>query len=59
MNFERGRKLIMTFAHQAPLDQYNGSGVFSSSKNKQTMMDIGRPTTLSMLKTGLSIRHEG
>ena len=53
----RGRKLIVTFAHQAPLDQYNGSGV--SSKNKKTMMDIGRPTTLSMLKTGLSTRHEG
>jgi len=55
----RGRKLIVTFAHQAPLDQYNGSGVFSSSKNRKTMMDTGRPTTLSMLKTGFTSRHEG
>ena len=55
----RGRKLTVTFAHQAPLDQYNGSGGFSSSKNRKTMMDTGRPTTLSMLKTGLTSRHEG
>ncbi|KAF8958416.1 hypothetical protein BDZ97DRAFT_1842014 [Flammula alnicola] len=55
----RGRKLIVTFAHQAPLDQYGGVGIPSSLKSRKTMMDTGRPTTLSMLKTGMSNRHEG
>jgi hypothetical protein len=54
----RGRKLVVTFAHQAPLDQY-GNGVMSGSKHKKSMMETGRPTTLSMLKTGLATRHEG
>ncbi|KDR70273.1 hypothetical protein GALMADRAFT_76553 [Galerina marginata CBS 339.88] len=54
----RGRKLVVTFAHQAPLDQYGGVGS-SSLKNRKTVMDTGRPTTLSMLKTGMSNRNEG
>ncbi|EDQ99801.1 uncharacterized protein LACBIDRAFT_315152 [Laccaria bicolor S238N-H82] len=54
----RGRKLVVTFAHQAPLDQY-GNGVASGSKHKKSMMETGRPTTLSMLKTGPATRHEG
>ena len=55
----RGRKLVVTFAHQAPLDQYGGAGVSASLKGRKSMMETGRPTTLSMLKTGLSTRHEG
>ncbi|KAF8154688.1 hypothetical protein B0H34DRAFT_630164, partial [Crassisporium funariophilum] len=54
----RGRTLVVTFAHQAPLDQYGGSGM-SSSKTRKTLMETGRPTTLSMLKTGPTRRHEG
>ncbi|PPQ67689.1 hypothetical protein CVT26_007416 [Gymnopilus dilepis] len=55
----RGRKLVVTFAHQAPLDQYGGVGIPSSLKNRKTMMDTGRPTALSMIKTGLGNRTEG
>jgi len=54
----RGRKLVVTFAHQAPLDQYGGAGT-ASLKNRKSMMETGRPTTLSMLKTGSGGRHEG
>ncbi|KAH9475949.1 putative RNA-binding protein 18 [Psilocybe cubensis] len=58
----RGRKLVVTFAHQAPLDQYgSGSGIAlpSSLKNRKTMNDAGRPTALSLMKTGMSHRGEG
>jgi len=55
----RGRKLTVTFAHQAPLDQYSGVGASASLKGRKTLMETGRPTTLSMLKTGLRNRHEG
>ncbi|KIM43619.1 hypothetical protein M413DRAFT_9613 [Hebeloma cylindrosporum] len=55
----RGRKLVVTFAHQAPLDQHGGVGASASLKGRKSMMETGRPTTLSMLKTGLSSRHEG
>ncbi|KAF9042923.1 hypothetical protein BJ165DRAFT_1405337 [Panaeolus papilionaceus] len=51
----RGRKLVVTFAHQAPLDQYTAPATFRSRK---TVMETGRPTTLSMIKTGLATRHE-
>ncbi|PPQ99970.1 hypothetical protein CVT24_009549 [Panaeolus cyanescens] len=51
----RGRKLVVTFAHQAPLDQYTAPATFRSRKQ---MMETGRPTTLSMIKTGLATRHE-
>jgi len=59
----RGRKLVVTFAHQAPLDQY-GNGLAtpygaSGTKYRKTMMETGRPTTLSMLKTGFGGRHDG
>lgn len=52
----RGRKLVVTFAHQAPIDQA-GSGTSIGIKRKG-MMETGRPTTLSMLKTGLSGKHD-
>jgi len=52
----RGRKLIVTFAHQAPIDQV-GSGSLGGAKRKG-MMDVGRPTALSMLKTGLGGRND-
>ncbi|KAF8191356.1 hypothetical protein BJ912DRAFT_877976 [Pholiota molesta] len=55
----RGRTLVVTFAHQAPLDQYGGAGTPASLRGRKTMMDVGRPTTLSMLKTGMRGRHEG
>ncbi|KAF9470895.1 RNA-binding domain-containing protein [Pholiota conissans] len=57
----RGRNLVVTFAHQAPLDQYSGGTGASvgAYRTRKTMMDIGRPTTLSMIKTGMSGRHEG
>ncbi|KAF7760224.1 hypothetical protein Agabi119p4_10900 [Agaricus bisporus var. burnettii] len=51
----RGRKLVVTYAHHAPLDYASGSG----GKNRRTMMDIGRPTTLSLLKSGSSSRPAG
>ncbi|KAF8874742.1 hypothetical protein BD779DRAFT_1450765, partial [Infundibulicybe gibba] len=56
----RGRKLVVTFAHQAPLDQGGASayGVMGGTKRKG-MMETGRPTTLSMLKTGMAGRHNG
>ncbi|KAH9832015.1 RNA-binding domain-containing protein [Rhodofomes roseus] len=42
----RGRKLVITHAHQAPLDQ----GGHSGARPRRTMNDAGKPTTLSMLK---------
>ncbi|KAG7444853.1 RNA-binding domain-containing protein [Guyanagaster necrorhizus] len=41
----RGRSLVVTYAHQAPLDQAGGLGV-----KRKSMMESGRPTTLSMIK---------
>ena len=55
----RGHKLVITFAHQAPLDQHGGAQVSSSLKGRKSMVEKGRPITLSMLKTGLSSCHEG
>lgn len=52
----RGRKLVVTFAHQAPIDQVGNTSVGLKRKG---MMETGRPTTLSMLKTGLGGRHDG
>ncbi|KAG2004637.1 polyadenylate-binding protein [Coprinopsis cinerea AmutBmut pab1-1] len=56
----RGRKLVVTFAHQAPLESYpGGSGGGISSKFRRPVMETGRPTTLSIIKTGLGGgRHE-
>ncbi|KAG1823011.1 hypothetical protein EV424DRAFT_1321617, partial [Suillus variegatus] len=47
----RGRKLSVTFAHQAPLEQRNGS--------RQVARRIdARPTFLSMIKSGIHTRSE-
>lgn len=43
----RGRKTVVTYAHHAPLDSTSG-------KSRRAMMEIGRPTTLSLLKSGPS-----
>ncbi|RDB26809.1 putative RNA-binding protein 18 [Hypsizygus marmoreus] len=51
----RGRKLVVTFAHQAPIELM-GSG---QTVKRKSMMEVGRPTTLSMLKTGMGARHDG
>lgn len=52
----RGRKLVVTFAHQAPIDQVGGST--SIGIKRKGMMETGRPTTLSMLKTGLGGKYD-
>ncbi|KAJ7319101.1 hypothetical protein DFH08DRAFT_891539 [Mycena albidolilacea] len=52
----RGRKLVVTFAQQAPVDPGAGS---MGSRNRKVMTDSGRPTTLSMIKSGLGNRNEG
>ncbi|KAG5652316.1 hypothetical protein H0H81_005428 [Sphagnurus paluster] len=53
----RGRKLVVTFAHQAPVDA--GGAAFGAKR--KTMMETGRPTTLSLLKSGATGggRHDG
>ncbi|KAF9447613.1 RNA-binding domain-containing protein, partial [Macrolepiota fuliginosa MF-IS2] len=42
----RGRKIIVTYAHHALMDS-GGTG----GKGRRAMMEIGRPTTLSLLKS--------
>ncbi|KAK0204507.1 hypothetical protein DFS33DRAFT_1273609 [Desarmillaria ectypa] len=44
----RGRTLVVTYAHQAPLDQAGGSS--GLGVKRKSMMESGRPTTLSMIK---------
>ncbi|KAG6862226.1 hypothetical protein C0995_002157 [Termitomyces sp. Mi166 len=51
----RGRKLVVTFAHQAP-PEYGGS---TYGPKRRSMMEVGRPTTLSLLKTGAGNRNDG
>ncbi|KAJ8454645.1 hypothetical protein ONZ51_g12911 [Trametes cubensis] len=45
----RGRKLVVTYAHQAPLDESGAHGL--GSKNRRPVSDVGKPTTLSLLKS--------
>jgi len=45
----RGRKIVVTFAQQAPLD--NTSSSMAGGKARKVMSEAGRPTTLSLLKT--------
>lgn len=48
----RGRKLVVTNAHQAPLDQdLSGS---TGLRYRKTVTEAGRPTTLSMIKSGVN-----
>ncbi|KAJ7202811.1 RNA-binding domain-containing protein [Mycena pura] len=51
----RDRKLVVTFAQQAPIDP----GLGPSSLKRRVMTESGRPTTLSMIKSGMGNRHEG
>jgi len=46
----RGRKIVVTYAQQAPLDNAHGS--VTGGKVRKAMNEAGRPTTLSLLKTG-------
>ncbi|KAJ7185547.1 hypothetical protein C8R46DRAFT_1158289 [Mycena filopes] len=52
----RGRRLVVTFAQQAPIDP--GGGLVTS-KHRKVMAESGRPTTLSMIKSGMGNRNEG
>ncbi|KAJ3929786.1 MAG: hypothetical protein NXY57DRAFT_1015265 [Lentinula lateritia] len=49
----RGRKLAVTYANQAPSDADGGV-----SRQRKTMMETGRPTTLSMLKSNTGGKHK-
>jgi len=53
----RGRKLVVTFAQQAPSDQIGS--LSSGSKPRRGMMDTSKPTTLSLLKTGMGTKQAG
>ncbi|KAF7344581.1 Single-stranded nucleic acid binding protein [Mycena sanguinolenta] len=45
----RGRKLVVTFAQQAPLDPGGGSAYGANgSRNRKVMTESGRPTTLNI-----------
>lgn len=50
----RGRKLVVTFAHQAPLEQHGGIRQAVRARRIDA-----RPTTLSMMKSGIHTRPEG
>jgi hypothetical protein len=50
----RGRKLVVTFAHQAPPEE--PGGIRQAGKGKRI---DARPTTLSMMKSGIRTRPEG
>ncbi|KXN88683.1 putative RNA-binding protein 18 [Leucoagaricus sp. SymC.cos] len=51
----RGRKIVVTYAHHVPPDSVGGSG----GKSRRVMMEISRPTTLSLLKSGSTSRPLG
>ncbi|KAJ7269966.1 hypothetical protein C8J57DRAFT_1324156 [Mycena rebaudengoi] len=53
----RGRKLVVTFAQQAPFDPGAPSS-YAGSKQRKIMAESGRPTTLSMLKS-VGHRNDG
>ncbi|KAJ3770101.1 hypothetical protein FB446DRAFT_647536 [Lentinula raphanica] len=48
-----GRKLVVTYANQAPLDADGGA-----MRQRKAMMETGRPTTLSMLKSNAGGRNK-
>ncbi|KZT65238.1 hypothetical protein DAEQUDRAFT_677115 [Daedalea quercina L-15889] len=50
----RGRKLVITHAHQAPLDQ----GSHAGARPRRIMNDAGKPTTLSLLKSASTGRAD-
>ncbi|KAF8347472.1 hypothetical protein F5887DRAFT_956053 [Amanita rubescens] len=51
----RGRKLVVTYAHQAPMDQESSGSM--SLRHRKTVTEAGRPTTLSLIKTGVNDRR--
>ncbi|KAK7044652.1 single-stranded nucleic acid binding protein [Favolaschia claudopus] len=53
----RGRKLVVTLAQQAPIDL--SAPTTGSSRHRKIMAESGRPTTLSMIKSGPGNRNEG
>ncbi|PIL27421.1 hypothetical protein GSI_10569 [Ganoderma sinense ZZ0214-1] len=46
----RGRKLVVTYANQAPLDSASGLPG-AGMKYRRAISDVGKPTTLSLLKS--------
>lgn len=46
----RGRKIVVTYAQQASLDNVHSS--LTGSKFRKAVNEAGRPTTLSLLKAG-------
>ncbi|KAF8631455.1 hypothetical protein AX15_002393 [Amanita polypyramis BW_CC] len=52
----RGRKLVVTFAHQAPLD-LDLSGSSTSLRHRRTATEAAKPTTLSLIKSGMNDRR--
>ncbi|TBU31530.1 hypothetical protein BD311DRAFT_689237 [Dichomitus squalens] len=46
----RGRKLVVTYANQAPLDAASGA-LGAGAKNRRAISEVGKPTTLSLLKS--------
>lgn len=55
----RGRKLVVTYAHQAPLDQGGSGSSFSGSKVRKGVNEAGRPTALSLMKSAGNGRSDG
>ncbi|KAI0365997.1 RNA-binding domain-containing protein, partial [Pilatotrama ljubarskyi] len=45
----RGRKLVVTYANQAPLEAAGAGGL--GAKSRRPVSDVGKPTTLSLLKS--------
>ncbi|KAI0077284.1 RNA-binding domain-containing protein [Panus rudis PR-1116 ss-1] len=45
----RGRKLVVTYAHQAPPDDASAHG--GAMRMKKGISEVGKPTTLSLLKS--------
>ncbi|KAI0746651.1 hypothetical protein C8Q80DRAFT_1176502 [Daedaleopsis nitida] len=46
----RGRKLVVTYANQAPMDSASGA-LGAGAKNRRAISEVGKPTTLSLLKS--------
>lgn len=46
----RGRKIVVTYAQQAPLE--NACTSMTGGKARKVVSEAGRPTALSLLKTG-------
>ncbi|TCD60373.1 hypothetical protein EIP91_010254 [Steccherinum ochraceum] len=49
----RGRKLVVTYAHQAPMSDLAGGG---GARGRRVYNDMGKPTTLSLLKSSANGR---